>query len=225
MRKLGMTIQSMFTAVILLGSPSIAAGADFNVVETSVYEWTEEPDAESINPAGRTALASFGPFSVKDNSRAELVGIIEPGAASQFRQMLKAFPAISQIDMIDCPGTTDDAENFAIARMIRKAGIATFVPDGGSVRSGGVELFLSGAHRHADPNAEFAVHSWQDEDGREADDVSANDPLNLEYINYYREMGMDAAKAKAFYALTNSVPFDSALYLKASDISAFVTLD
>ena len=217
----------------LLCAPFTAYAAEYTIVETTVEEWADEPAAGyaqiAERPAGRVAstiaLVSFGPFNVVGNARAELVGTIETNTPAQFKQMLAAYPAIKQIDMIDCPGTNDDAANFTIARMIRKAGIATFVPNGGSVRSGGVELFLSGVRRYADPDAEFAVHSWQDEDGREADDIAANDPINLEYINYYREIGMDDQKARAFYAMTNSVSHDSALYLTPRDIALYLPLD
>jgi hypothetical protein len=205
--------------------------------QTDITEWVEEsplvkfgypeiaPSESIAKSMGRTVQASFGPFHVVGRDRAELVGTIETGTPAQFGIMLSLFPGIKQIDIIDCPGTDDDTAIFSIARMIRKANIATNVPNGGSVRSGGVELFLAGVRRHADPNAEFVVHSWRDEDGLEADDVAANDPLNLEYINYYREIGMDEKKARAFYALTNSVPHDDALYLKAGDIAAYVPLD
>jgi hypothetical protein len=153
------------------------------------------------------------------------LGTIETGTLAQFKAMLRAYPALNQIDMVDCPGTDDDEANFAIAHMIRKAGIVTNVPDGGSVRSGGVELFLAGAKRRAAPTAEFAVHSWRDEDGLEPDDFAETDPVNQEYISYYRTIGMSDAKARSFYALTNSVPSEDALYLKRQDIAAYIPLD
>jgi hypothetical protein len=237
MRKTGVFIGKIIAAAALACAPIVLHAVEYTgfetITETTITEWAEEPSVDdgdvSNSPVGRAvsqrALASFGPFNVVDSERAELAGIIETGSASQFKQMLAAYPAINQIDMIDCPGTIDDAANFKIARMIRKAGIATYIPDGGSVRSGGVELFLAGVKRVAEPSAEFAVHSWQDEDGREADDVAANDPINLEYINYYREIGMNDQKARAFYAMTNSVPHNSALYLTPRDIAAYLTLD
>lgn len=191
-------------------------------VDASVYEWVAE-----ARPAKSTSLSlvSFGPFQVVGPDRVQLNGSIESDTPAQFSAMLRAYPTIRQIDMIDCPGTDDDEANLALARMVRQAGIATFVPAGGSVRSGGVELFLAGAKRSAAPDAEFAVHSWLDEDGLEADDYSESDPVNQEYVDYYREMGMSAEKAKAFYALTNSVSHDDALYLKPRDIAAFIPLD
>ena len=101
----------------------------------------------------------------------------------------------------------------------------TYVPDGGSVRSGGVELFLAGAQRRAAPTAEFAVHSWRDEDGMEADDFAADDPVHQDYIGFYREMGLSDAEARRFYAMTNSAPHDDALYLNRRDLARYVRLD
>jgi ATP-dependent protease ClpP protease subunit len=192
-------------------------------VETEVYEWFEELSPTRLQTA--PAIGSFGPFRVVAADRVELDGSIESDTPAQFTALLRAYPSVRQIDMIDCPGTGDDEANLALARIIRQAGIATFVPKGGSVRSGGVELFLAGAKRHADPDAEFAVHSWLDEDGLEPDDFADSDPANREYVDYYREMGMSEEKAKAFYALTNSVAHDDALYLKPRDIAAYIPLD
>ena len=191
-------------------------------IKTESYEWADDPSTVATAPQSK---ANFGPFNVVARDRVELNGSIESDTPTQFAAMLRAFPTIRQIDMVDCPGTGDDEANLALARMVRKAGIATFVPNNGSVRSGGVELFLAGAKRSAAPNAEFAVHSWLDEDGMEPDDYADSDPVNREYLNYYREMGMSYEKAKAFYAMTNSVPHNDALYLKPRDIAAFIPLD
>lgn len=179
---------------------------------------------DTIAPS-RTPIASFGPFHMVTPDRAELIGSIESDTPAQFAALLRAFPGLRQIDMVECPGTGDDSANLALARMVRRHGVMTYVPDGGSVRSGGVELFLAGARRRAAPTAEFAVHSWRDEDGYEADDFAANDPVHLEYLGFYREMGMSEANARAFYALTNSAPHDDALYLGTQDIARFVTLN
>jgi ATP-dependent protease ClpP protease subunit len=213
--------------MLALGAFTLAPAGGYALnsvsIEAEVYEWVEDvqPAAAATSPT----LSSFGPFHVIAPDRAELNGSIESETPGQFKEMLSAFPAIRQIDMIDCPGTGDDEANLLLARMLRKAGIATYVPNGGSVRSGGVELFLAGAKRHADPEAEFAVHSWRDEDGLEADDYAESDPVNQEYVDYYREIGMSEDKARAFYAMTNSVPNDDALYLKTRDIAAYIPLD
>lgn len=169
--------------------------------------------------------AAYGPFRVLDAGRAALVDATDSRSPAQFEQMLRDYPEIGVLEMIECPGTEDDLANMRLGRMIREKGIATHVPPEGSVRSGGVELFLAGARRFADPGAEFAVHSWIDDTGLEPDDYAASAPENRRYIAYYEQMGMSPAEAEAFYAMTNSVPFESARWFGASEMAAWIRLD
>ncbi len=170
-------------------------------------------------------IASFGPFRVLDGTRAALVAVTDEAAPAQFSAMLRAFPGISMLEMIECPGTEDDRANLRLGRMIHARGIATYIPAGGSVRSGGVELFLAGARRIADPGAEFAVHAWADEDGREPGDYAVDAPENRAYLDYYQEMGMTALEAAKFYAMTNSVANADAKWLGAEAMGQWVRLD
>ena len=170
-------------------------------------------------------IAVFGPFRVLDPGRAALVDVTDERSPAQFQAMLRAYPGIALIEMIECPGTEDDRANLQLGRMIHTRGIGTHVPAGGSVRSGAVELFLAGKTRIADPGSEFAVHSWADEDGREARDYAADAPENRAYIAYYEEMGLAEPQAKAFYAMTNSVPNASAKWFGAAEMGRWVTLN
>jgi len=180
---------------------------------------------ETTAAAVPNGIAAFGPFRVLDDGRAALVDVTDEATPAAFAAMLRVHPAIATLELIDCPGTEDDRANLAVGRMIHARGIATHVPRGGSVRSGGVELFLAGARRSADDGAEFAVHSWADEDGREPADYPADAPENAKYLAYYREMGMTAAEARAFYAMTNSVHHESAVWLTAADMRRWARLD
>ena len=171
------------------------------------------------------AQARFGPFAVVDGTTARMSGDVDDATPRQFAAMLAAFPGVKRLEMIDCPGSLDEEANLILARAIRRAGLETVVPSGGSVRSGAVELWLAGSTRRAAPDAEFGVHSWADEYGREAKDYPASDPVHAEYIGLYREMGMDDAHARAFYALTNATPFDQVRYLTRDDMARFVALN
>jgi hypothetical protein len=212
-----------------IAAPAVAT----EVVIEETVEVTEfvvsEGAAERFVPAAPAPIpqgvARFGPFRVIDANRAALVDVTDERSPAQFEAMLRAYPGIATLEMIECPGTEDDRANLKLGRMIHARGIATHVPAGGSVRSGGVELFLAGARRVADPGSEFAVHSWADEDGREASDYPADSPENRAYIDYYREMGMEPPQAKAFYAMTNSVPNADAKWLTAQDMGRWVKLD
>lgn len=195
--------------------------------ETTVVE-VEEPGSERLVGPSRAdvkGVASFGPFEVLDGSRAALVAETDSYSPADFQTMLRAFPGIRVLEMPDCPGTVDDFANLRLGRMIRAKSIATHVPEHGSVRSGAVELFLAGASRSAARDAEFMVHAWVDEDGHQPDDFAATAPVNRAYLDYYREMGLAADKAAAFYALTNSVPNEDVLTLGTDDLARFAALN
>jgi len=196
----------------------------YSAVPRELPQWRaplQQPETQSFvqsrRPAARYGALQYGPFRVVGD-RVELVGETDAMSPSWFARVLADNPGLSRLDMIECPGTLDDRANLQLGRMIRKAGLATHVPSHGSVRSGAVELFLAGIERSMEPGAEFAVHSWRDEYGREADDFSLDAPENRVYLDYYADMGMSSQQARAFYAMTNSVPFESALWLTGSEM-------
>jgi hypothetical protein len=217
-------------------APAHAADGAAITLETEVgYELVEEETDETGSfqrHAAAPTLASdrlggprFGPFTVISPTTVRMVGGVGSATPRQFAAMLAAHPTLLRIELADCPGSLDEEANLRLARAIRRAGLATHVPEGGSVRSGAVELFLAGVTRSAAPTAEFGVHSWRDEDGREARDYPADDPVHGEYLSYYREMGMDDATARAFYAMTNASGFDELRYLTRADMARYVTLN
>ncbi|MBU2341387.1 MAG: alpha/beta hydrolase [Alphaproteobacteria bacterium] len=177
--------------------------------------------AQSRRPAARYGALQYGPFRVIGD-RVELVGETDAMSPSWFARVLEDNPGLSRLEMIECPGTLDDRANLQLGRMIRKAGLSTHVPAHGSVRSGAVELFLAGIERSMEPGAEFAVHSWRDEYGREADDFSLDAPENRVYLDYYADMGMSPQQARAFYAMTNSVPHHRARWMEAGEMGRWV---
>ena len=215
----------------LLAAPAFAQETATISVEVVQETPAADPGGERFvaqgraDAAGIAAIASFGPFRVIDGTRVALIDATDTATPRQFAQMLIAFPGLRTIEMIECPGTSDDTANLRLGRMIRRAGLDTYVPEGGSVRSGAVELFLAGKHRRADSGAQFAVHSWQDSDGFEPSDVAENDPVNLAYLAYYREMGLSDPQARAFYAMTNAVPHDEALWLSKDEFARYAPLD
>ena len=53
-------------------------------------------------------------------------------------------------------------------------------------------------------------------------DYAANAPENRAYLDYYRDMGLSPIEARAFYAMTNSVPNASARWLNAAQMAQWV---
>jgi hypothetical protein len=227
----------------LLALAAVPAAAEEVTISTTVYETAEGTVTETVEtttyfseggserfvavqpatvPQG---IARFGPFRVLDPGRAALIDVTDADSPRHFAALLQAFPGITLIELIECPGTEDDRANLRLGRMIRARGLTTHVPAGGSVRSGGVELFLAGTTRIADPGAEFAVHSWEDDRGHQAGDYPQAAPENRKYLDYYREMGMSEPEAAGFYAMTNSVPFENARWFGAEEMGRWVKLD
>ncbi|GAA0477084.1 hypothetical protein GCM10009096_18690 [Parasphingorhabdus litoris] len=219
---------TLFTFLALFMLPAEQARASDSgyivteTIETFEYDIVEPEHLTSWDAA--PAKAQFGPFRVISEHTVEMSGTVDSYSPALFQKMLQQYPGIKRIEMIDCDGSIDEDANLSLARQIRQAGISTHVPARGSVRSGAVELFLAGIRHTADTGAEFVVHSWIDEDGREANDYPANDPVHAEYLNYYKEMGIPADKAQAFYSLTNSVPFAEQLKLSRNDLARFQLL-
>lgn len=217
-----------FTAAPLAAQEVVYEEIIEEIVEVPATGSERFVESRLANVATRAApkgIATFGPFRVLDNGRAALVDVTDARTPGQFTAMLHAYPGIRKIEMVECPGTNDDRANLRLGLMINAKGMTTHVPAGGSVRSGAVELFLAGAQHTADPGAEFAVHSWADEFGLEPKDYAPDAPENRVYIDYYREIGMSDAEARAFYAMTNSVPNHDAKWMTAADMSRWVRLD
>ena len=215
------SLEQARAATTPIQSETITTSASGMIVTTRTYQ-TARLAAPAHRPAMTQTIAQYGPFLVTGPTRAVMVGSTGSATPAQFDAMLRDFPEIATLEMIEAPGTTNDIANLEVGRRIRAAGLTTYVPRGGSVRSGAVELFLAGQTRRIDPGAQFAVHSWLDNYGREPDDFATDDPANRLYIDYYTEMGMSEARAKAFYAMTNSVPHASALWLRGDEMRRWI---
>ncbi|MEO9599332.1 hypothetical protein [Parasphingorhabdus sp.] len=214
-------VAALLAAFLLFPANTAHSASSHVITETSVvlgYDIFGPP--ATATPAANLS-PQFGPFRIVAPDMVEMTGTVDSYTPAIFRQMLKQYPNIKRIEMRDCAGSIDEEANLNLARMIRRAGISTHVPARGSVRSGAVELFLAGVRRTAHHDAEFVVHSWIDENGREANDYPPSDPVHAEYLDYYAEMGVSAPTAKAFYDLTNSVPFSDQLRLSRRDMASF----
>ncbi len=195
----------------ILAPSAFGASAAFAIPRQSPYR-----------PGGQTFVAQYGPFRVLDDKRAALVAATDIASPRHFDAMLRDYPGLAVLEMPDAPGTSHDLANLALGRRIRAAGLETHVPAGGSVRSGAVELFLAGTRQTMAPGATFAVHSWMDTRGLEPRHFGENAPENRLYLDYYEEMGMTPDHARAFYAMTNSVPHSGALWLDTAAMERWI---
>lgn len=167
-----------------------------------------------------TTNGGYGPFRV-DGDRIIMNGAVETNTPAKFRALIAAHPGVRTIEMIECPGSEDEDANLALARLIRSAGLNTHVPADGSIRSGAVELFLAGTERTSAPGAQFGVHSWRDDTGREARDYAEDAAVHAPYLRFYREVGFTPEKAKAFYDFTNRADFEDMHYMTEAELARY----
>lgn len=167
-------------------------------------------------------VEAFGPFVMLDPRTAAIVGSTDWETPAAFKRMLRKHPGLTLLVFVECPGTYDDDSNLELGRLIRAAGLDAYVPPGASIRSGGVELLVAAERRRIDDGAWFAVHSWRDGNGYEADDFAPNAPVHRKYLRYYHEMGMSDRQAEAFYAMTNSAPNGGARNMTSAEMRAWI---
>ncbi len=227
----------LLSLMILFAHGHAYAATATETVETVTIEEVIEDegdhpdDTDSTNPSKLNYVLDdevasapgkrYGPFRVVDPHTIELNGVIDNQSPAQFKRLLAAHPNMQKINMVECPGSEDDDANLALARMVRKAGLKTHVPSNGSIRSGGVELYLAGVKRSFDPGAQFGVHSWKDDTGREARDYGDNHNVHSAYLNFYKEVGFNPEQAKAFYSFTNKTGFNGIHYMTPVELARF----
>lgn len=207
-----------------LPTTSVTRMGDVTVTQT-IIEQPMRFIVRSRADARGAGMAAYGPFRVLDARRAALVGSTDANSPHAFAAMMADHPSLEVLEFTDAPGTSNDIANLRVGRAIRAAGLATHVPAGGSARSGAVELFLAGTTRSIDPGALFAVHAWRDALGREPADFAPDAPENRLYLDYYTDMGMSIDQARAFYAMTNSVPHTRALWLGGDEMARWIAPD
>lgn len=143
-----------------------------------------EPD-DDAEPAAATGL-----FAV-DGDEATMTGEIGSSTPDEVRSLIESNPDVTTIVMVDVPGSGDDEANLVASRLIREAGLATYVPADGFIASGGVDFYLAGLERSFDEGAEFGVHSWASSDGREGGELDMDDSEHDLFLNYYEEIGVN----------------------------------
>ena len=124
-------------------------------------------------------------------------GVVDRRSQRETSVLLNGSPSVRTAVLTMVPGSIDDETNFALGRMLRAAGITTYLPMRGLVASGGTDLFLAGVRRIVERGARVGVHSWAS-DSVSGDDIPRDDDRHRIYLQYYRDIGI----AEAFYWFT-----------------------
>lgn len=147
---------------------------------------------------------------------AYLSGLLTSRLPEQLKNALSEHSNITDLVLVDVPGSNDQLATMKAARMIRHLGINTHIAQTGYVLSGGVDLFLGGVKRTIGAGAGVGVHSWRDTQSW-GSEINLADPVHASYVNFYLEMGvperfywftLDAAPAERIYFLSPEEIYD-----------------
>ena len=162
-----------------------------------------EADANDDGEVTRDELLAFyvsydPPLSFDiEGTTAVATGTIDISTPSRVMELILHHPSVDTLILLECPGSIDDDSNILACHLIRHHGFTTVVPADGEVASGGVDLFLSGAQRMAEPGARFGVHSWGGV-GESGADLPRDDEEHGMYLEFCRDMEIP----EAFYWFT-----------------------
>ncbi|QRV25145.1 alpha/beta hydrolase [Marinomonas foliarum] len=170
----------------------------------------------AINKQAAVSMTDDLVMDVKENT-VYISGILGSDLVEQLSDMVRKKPNITDIVLVDVPGSVDQQATMEGARLIRRLGLNTHIASTGYVLSGGVDLFLGGVKRSIGAGAGVGVHAWSDGTRVKAVNLNEADPIHATYVNFYLEMGvperfywfsLDAAPADRVYFLSPEEVYD-----------------
>lgn len=148
-------------------------------------------------------------------NKAYLSGILGRDLTSQLKNMIRKHPNVTDLVLVDVPGTDDEEAVIESARLIRSLGLNTHIARTGYVLSGGVDLFLGGVKRTIGAGAAVGVHTWIDESGKLPKNNDVSDSINATYINFYLSMGVPE---RFYWFSLKAAPADRVYFLSPEEM-------
>ncbi len=192
-------MKKILLLLVLLGTMAISSCSDPNQYDTENYigpadipsYYTEEFDII------REDMSTF----IIEADTAKMIGYISADTIRQVETLTTNYPDVKTIQMVDVGGSLDDESNLIACRMVREAGIATYLAADGHVASGGTDFFCAGITRTAEEGAQIGVHSWADDTITNAALLPIDDPNHQTYIDYYTEMNLPDPEGFYFFTI------------------------
>jgi len=131
---------------------------------------------------------------------------------------LASNPQVTEIAMLEVPGSANDAANLRAARMVRAAGLNTRLLPDSLIASGGTDFFVAGRNRVIAPGAMVGVHSWSTIGGLDGASLPRDAREHQDYLSYFRDMGVP----DAFYWFTLQAASSEGMYwMSRSELRSF----
>ena len=180
----------------------------------------------SLTSCKKKSDRTFDIFTVQsDDVTLQMDGTINKNSKECFDDLIKQYPNITTINIVNCDGSSDDEVNLQLSKEVHSRGINTHLLDDASIASGGVDFFLAGIKRTRDNNTKIGVHSWSD-GNNSATDFSVGHSNHLPYIDYYKSVGFTQQEAEDFYYFTiNAAPASSIHWMTDTEIIQYKMLN
>lgn len=166
------------------------------------------PQADSVDD--KSTLSMF----VKGD-KAYLSGVLGTDLVEQLKTLLQNHPNVTELVLVDIPGTDDEEATMEGARLIRSLGLNTRIARTGYVLSGGVDFFLGGVKRTIGSGAGVGIHTWTDESGKKPTSREVNDSINATYVDFYLSMGIPG---RFYWFSLKAAPADRVYFLSPEEM-------
>ena len=174
--------------------------AEKNIISAQKADYEED-----IYSFYNLTLDMMSSFKI-DNDKAYMKGIINKDTIRQVKELINNYPEVKTIVMQNVEGSIDDESNLIASRLVREAGLNTYVPADGMIASGGTDFFCAGMKRNVEDGAEVGVHSWGGEDMEKGSSLPKEDEAHKPYIKYYEEMELPDPEGFYFFTIYAAEP-------------------
>ncbi len=154
-----------------------------------------------------------------DGKRALLTGALGTRTFAQLDALIREHPELETIVFQDVPGSVNDEINVHTGRLLRNAGLATFLPADGMAASGGVDLFAAGVKRHAEEGARVGIHAWCCYRGRGAQEIRRGHRAHAHMEAYFRVM-LGEAGVDFYYQTLEAAPPEGIHWMTREELEA-----
>lgn len=177
--------KTLLTTALIAAMGLTACGSDDSSSSKSSNNPTPNPGSEQKPVTVNTKL-----FTVRGDW-AIMHGEITSKIVSELNALVAAHPEVKTLVMSNVPGSSDDEENLKAGIRLRELGLNTYLPPGGEIASGGVDLFLAGKERFAAPDVLVGVHSWGGDGVTDASTLGRGHEAHKPYLDYYTKLGIE----------------------------------
>ena len=139
--------------------------------------------------------------------------------AAELTRLVQENPQVTNIVMVNVPGSNDDEAAIPAYSIIRSNGLSTEIRSNGMVASGGVDFFVAGVNRKIENGAMVGVHAWSD-GTTSAASLPRNHPSHRLFIDYYTQMGLQDPEGFYFFTI-HAAPPEGIHYMSNAEINRF----